>query len=185
MKTFQTFKQGEYSDREIIMMMNKIIKKIVRPVDQPKLTMFMISTMGYKIQGLLKERNMLENEVQEIIADTYANPPTPPPVEPTPEPVKESNEAKLARENVSTSRIDEKGKEHILFSEQGMKNLHSEDNDLFESVGKDRMNDHEDDGRIFKTRIVKRLSDEKQFTYDFVWHPEWDCDFWNNEIVEV
>lgn len=177
-------KKGFYSDREIISALNKHITKSVPKELQSKLNIYSFKAMGQKLQGLLQERSVAETELHSLILDFYKNPLTPP----APEVViekKPSKEELLAKENVILSVTEKNGKEVITFSEKGKKNLHSENNPEFEDLEEeDEINGHEDDGRIFKTRRIKRVADGKIFSYDYIWHSEWGVDFWDNSVTE-
>ena len=183
-KSNTVIRSGEYSDRDIIELLNKYFDKIPRE-EQKKLTIHGFNLLGRTVQDLLKTQDLPVATIQVMIADTLANPPIPPTPVLKPTPVVDTPEVKLEKENVSTSKLNTEGKEVIQFTEKGMNNLHSGDNPLFKELGEDKINGHEDDGRIFKTAQVKRLSDSKVFSYEYVWHSDWPTDFQDNKITEV
>jgi len=176
--------KGEYTDRDIILELDKVLKKSVALDIQKQISIHMFKHMGLELQRRLKTKSVSKEETLEIIMDIYKNPPPIPKQETKPEPVKETIEERLKRENVFSSSIII-GKEVLTFTEKGMNNLHCGNNDLFEEYGETTLDGHEDDGRIFKTSMVKRISDGKIFSYHYIWHAEWPTDYVNNSIYEI
>jgi hypothetical protein len=182
----KVYKQGTYEDRKCIEILNKNY-----PKDKLKaITVFLFKTVGRAIQKELSERALTDSDVKQLISNILLNPPAPPapakPVVLTREEIQAARDGVLSEENQTTSKLNSAGLEVVCFSERGMKNLHSDDNDLFEQFGKDEIHDHEDDGRIYKSRTLVRLSDGKKFYYNFTWNPEpYDVDFSEFSITAI
>lgn len=178
-------KSKEYTDREIVLILNKILKNI-DPVKFKKITILGFKVAGQKIQEALKTQSMSSAQILSFFDEVILNPPKPPPepAKPTPEELQQAEEDQNKIDNQYESKIVN-GHEVLYFSEQGMNNLCREDNEDFEDVGNPKITDHEDDGRIFKHQKVKRLSDGKVFYYNYIWHPEYPTSFFEHNLTEV
>lgn len=164
-------KQGSYSDREIINLINKRI-----PKDELKgMKIYVWLAFGRVVQAELKQRPLSNKEIKDIFDGIKANPPEAPveekPKELTLEEKRAVAEKKRQNDNKYTSE-NKDGIETLYFSEAGILNMIRDDHDDFEHVGEEHISDREDDGRVYVNQEVKRLSDQKMFYFNYVSSPE-------------
>ena len=163
-------KQGNYSEREVIELMNKHIPKN----EFRDVKVYVWKTIGKTIQGELTQRPLTKKDIKAIFDNIKANPPPAPPENKPKELTLEEKKAiadqKRQTNNKYTSE-ERNGIEILYFSEAGMLNLIRDDHDEFE-VGDERISDREDDGRVYANQEVKRLSDQKMFYFNYVGCPD-------------